>query len=90
MFWLPPQEMAKLNVLEEADLDSKLFAQYHQKKLVRVAAYEELRATFSAVAEVTGRELGAFRTPSDWIVRPVRDGERRVPLVVTFSVRVPQ
>ena len=37
MFWLPPQEIAKLNVLEEQDLTSEVFALCHRKKLVRVA-----------------------------------------------------
>ena len=89
MFWLPPQEMAKLNVLEEQDLTSEIFALCHRKKLVRVAAYEVLRATFSAVAEITGKELAAFGVPSDWTVRPIQDGERAECLLETHQDSMP-
>jgi len=59
------QAMSKINVVAEDDLDASLLGHYHAGKLARLAAYEELRATFSALAEVTGAGLESFTLPED-------------------------
>ena len=59
------QAMSKINVVAEDDLDASLLGYYHAGKLARLAAYEELRATFSALAEVTGAGLESFTLPED-------------------------
>ena len=45
--------MTKLNRREHYDMDGELLEYYHAGKLVRKAAFEELRATFSMIAEVS-------------------------------------
>ena len=55
--------MSKLNVVGDDDLSPELMNYYWNNKLARKAAYEELKATFAALAEVTGKSVEAFQLP---------------------------
>ena len=78
--------MTKLNRREHYDMDAELLEHYHAGKLARKAAFEELRATCSMIAEVTGKSLESFVLPESWCVRPVGAGESRCKFRVRLAI----
>lgn len=70
--------MSKVRVAEEPEKDSAVLPYPYTGKLVRKAAYEEIRATFSAIHGASGKSLSDFRLPASWFVGPISPEERRV------------
>ena len=64
--------------LDEVQSQPGLLSMWAKGRLERQAAHEQAKAVAAAVENVTGEPVTTWKPPADWILRPVRAGERRV------------
>ena len=72
--------MAKVRVASRHEVDESVIHHLLSGKARRKAAFEELRASFAALREGTGKDITSFRLPAGWCVRGVESGEQLVHL----------